>query len=145
MLKTKCALLVLGSIFINSLTFAGPVVSGGGIWSNHNTVVQTCSNSQYRFVIQAITKTKIKQGLLTLKKKPNNPVTLDCEEPNQPLFPNQPSAGTLNWKCREYPFHDGNYLVRIETAGFSGQRTAYISRMQMFPREPKARATMSCR
>ncbi|MGZ3746694.1 MAG: hypothetical protein ACXWRE_04980, partial [Pseudobdellovibrionaceae bacterium] len=70
--------------------------------------------------------------------------TLECKYLNSDLFPGQPSAGQLLWSCTEYPTHDGNFLVSVQTGGYTGLTAAYVSEKQIFPLEPKAIATLNC-
>lgn len=102
-----------------------------------------CSNTEESFVIRSTAAPNFKQGLLKLGE--NNYINLKCDETNIPLFETQSSAGSLLWSCREYPYHDGNIFVRIEQMSLTTIKSAYVSRLQMFPLEPQAIVTLGCR
>ncbi len=141
MKKIILKLCLLVSVILPVSVQAGPVISGGGLGDMAEYI--KCGSNRKSFVIRSTAAPDFKQGLLKLGK--NNYITLKCDELNIPLFEAQPSAGSLLWSCREYPNHDGNVLVRIEQSGATGLKSAYISRMQMFPLEPKAIATLNCK
>lgn len=142
----KTPLLILGflvSFTTSALAFAGPVISGGGAGDRNQYL--SCSNDELHFVIRGTAVPTFKQGLLVSAEDSENAHKFKCNLLNTPLVEGQPSAGTLVWSCEEYPTHEGNYALQVETSGLTGMTSAYLVQKQAFPLDPKALATLNCR
>lgn len=142
MTKNSLKLLIVSVLTtLGAVAFAGPVISGGGIGDTANYI--SCDNPNSSFVIRGTAVPTFKQGLLQ-STDDVKPTKLSCRPDNSFVAENQPSSGQVLWSCREYPFHDGNILVKVEVSGMTGVASAYVSQMQEFPVQPKQIATLNC-
>lgn len=135
----KFSFLAILSTF--SVAQAGPLVSGGGV--GDRTQYISCKSEELNFEIRGTAIPTFKQGIL-LTRDNEFVAQLKCQRTHSDIAPGHPSAGQVLWSCQEYPTHDGNFLVRVETGGFTGLTTAYVFQKQIYPLEPQAIATLNC-
>lgn len=122
--------------------FSGPTVSGGGTGST--ATYASCFNNDYIFQIRGTAIPTFTQGLLQ-NRYGKVIATLNCKREALDSAPGGRSAVNKLWNCEQYPAHEGQALVRMETSRLTGLTSAYVLMKQIYPLGPKAIATLICR
>ncbi len=121
---------------------AGPTVGGGG--TGPIGTILKCANNELTFQIDHTAVITFKFGVLHDRSNADMIAKFKCDQTPETELESDPSVIKTTWTCREYPLHDGNFIVRVEEGGFNPFPMAHLSQMQTHPLKPLHIATLMC-